>query len=90
MKMMNGKKMFGYIALALACILAGTAVGTSLVSAQADPVVVTSPFTEAIAKVRDSVVGVYNYQVVNNYSNNYQNHNFDNHYNYDHYDYRCS
>ena len=66
MKKMS-KKVMGYIALALVCVLAGTAIGMSQPSAQADTVVLTSPFTEAIAKVRDSVVGVYNYQIVNTY-----------------------
>ena len=66
MKKMS-KKMIGYIALALVCVLAGTAIGMSQPAAQADTVVLTSPFTEAIAKVRDSVVGVYNYQIMNTY-----------------------
>ena len=66
MKKMS-RKVIGYIALALACVVAGTAIGVSQPAAQADTVVLTSPFTEAIAKVRDSVVGVYNYQIVNNY-----------------------
>ena len=35
--------------------------------------VLTSPFTEAIAKVRDSVVGVNNYQIVNNNYGGYDN-----------------
>ena len=66
MKKMS-KKVMGYIALALVCVLAGTAIGMTQPAAQADTVVLTSPFTEAIAKVRDSVVGVYNYQIVNTY-----------------------
>ena len=71
-KIMN-KKVLGCIALALACILAGTVIGTSITEATADEqnVVLTSPFTEAIAKVRNSVVGVNNYQIVNSYNNGY-------------------
>ena len=66
-KSMN-KKVLGIIALALVCVLAGTVIGTAIPAATADEqtVVLTSPFTEAIAKVRNSVVGVNNYQIVNN------------------------
>ena len=68
MKKLFSKKVLGYIALALVCVLAGTALGTTYSAEAAETtVVVTSPFTEAIAKVRDSVVGVYNYQIVNSY-----------------------
>ena len=67
-------KVTGIIALALVCVLAGTVIGASRPSASAEEkVVLTSPFTDAIAKVRDSVVGVNNYQIVNNYSNGYDN-----------------
>ena len=66
MKKIFSKKVLGYIALAMVCVLAGTALGMTR-SAEATETVVTSPFTEAIAKVRDSVVGVYNYQIVNTY-----------------------
>ena len=71
-KSMN-KKVLGIIALALVCVLAGTVIGTTIPAATADEqtVVLTSPFTEAIAKVRDSVVGVNNYQIVNSYNNGY-------------------
>ena len=69
MKKIFSKKVLGYIALALVCTLAGTALGMTRNAEAAETVVVTSPFTEAIAKVRDSVVGVYNYQLVNTYPN---------------------
>ena len=69
MKKIFSKKVLGYIALALVCTLAGTALGMTRNAQAAETVVVTSPFTEAIAKVRDSVVGVYNYQLVNTYPN---------------------
>ena len=76
------RRFIGCVALALSCIMVGTAI--SLVpSASAEwqwdedvnvtTVVHTSPFTAAIAQVRDSVVGVSNYQKVSysNYSNGY-------------------
>ena len=69
MKKIFNRKALGYIALAMVCVLAGTALGTTQPAKAAETVVVTSPFTEAIAKVRDSVVGVYNYQLVNTYPN---------------------
>ena len=72
-KIMN-KKVLGVIALALVCVFAGTVIGASQPSASAEEkVVLTSPFTEAIAKVRDSVVGVNNYQIVNNNYGGYDN-----------------
>ena len=52
--------------------LAAAALAVTAASAE-EKVVLTSPFTDAIAKVRDSVVGVNNYQIVNNYSNGYDN-----------------
>ena len=72
-KIMN-KKVLGVIALALVCVFAGNVIGASQPSASAEEkVVLTSPFTEAIAKVRDSVVGVNNYQIVNNNYGGYDN-----------------
>ena len=72
-KILN-RKVLSVIALALVCVFAGTVIGASQPSANAEgKVVLTSPFTEAIAKVRDSVVGVNNYQIVNNYGNGYDN-----------------
>lgn len=66
------KRLLGYVALALAGIMIGSAVTlTREPAAQAEETVttvVTSPFTSAIAQVRDSVVGVNNYQNVR-YSN---------------------
>ena len=73
MKKMMSKKILGVIALALVCVMTGTAIGMSRPTAQAETVVLTSPFTAAIAEVRDSVVGVNNYQIVSNYSNGYGN-----------------
>ena len=72
-KILN-KKVLSVIALALVCVFAGTVIGGSQPSASAEEkVVLTSPFTEAIAKVRDSVVGVNNYQIVNNNYGGYDN-----------------
>lgn len=63
------KRFFGYVALAFACMMIGSAVTlTSQPAAQAETTIVTSPFTAAIAQVRSSVVGVNNYQNVR-YSN---------------------
>ncbi|MCQ2457947.1 MAG: trypsin-like peptidase domain-containing protein [Clostridia bacterium] len=63
------------IALAVVCVMLGSAVGMTMTreaSAEETKIVVTSPFTEAIAQVRESVVGVNNYQTVrySNYNNN--------------------
>ena len=67
------RKVLGYIALALVCVMTGAAIGMSWPQATAEPetVILTSPFTAAIAEVRDSVVGVNNYQIVNTYGNGY-------------------
>ncbi len=74
MRKIPNKKVMGIIALALVCVFAGTVIGASQPAANAEEkVVLTSPFTEAIAKVRDSVVGVNNYQIVNNYGSGYDN-----------------
>lgn len=74
MRKILNKKVLGVIALALVCVFAGTVIGASQPSASAEEkVVLTSPFTEAIAKVRDSVVGVNNYQIVNNNYGGYDN-----------------
>jgi len=73
-KIMN-RKVMGMIALALVCVFAGTMIGTTLpATADEQRVIVTSPFTDAIAEVRDSVVGVNNYQIVNN---NYGSYGYD-------------
>ena len=74
MRKILNRKVLSVIALALVCVFAGTVIGASQPSANAEEkVVLTSPFTEAIAKVRDSVVGVNNYQIVNNYGSGYDN-----------------
>ena len=73
MRKIFNKKMLGLIAMALVCVMAGTAIGMNRPTAEAETVVLTSPFTEAIAKVRDSVIGVYNYQLVNTRNNGYGN-----------------
>jgi len=67
------RRMLGCITLALICLMIGSAMTQTLApaaSAEAQQqagtmtVIHTSPFTEAIANVRDSVVGVSNYQKV--------------------------
>ena len=73
-KIMN-RKVIGLVALAMVCVFAGTVIGTTLpATADEQKVVLTSPFTDAIAEVRDSVVGVNNYQIVNN---NYGSYGYD-------------
>ena len=59
------------IALAMVVLVSGTVMlqGHSSAAAEDNKVIVTSPFTAAVAEVKDSVVGVRNYQVVR-YSNN--------------------
>ena len=74
MRKILNKKVAGVIALAIVCVFAGTVIGTAQPAASAEEkVILTSPFTEAVAKARDSVVGVNNYQIVNNYGNGYDN-----------------
>lgn len=67
------RRMLGCITLALICLMIGSAMTQTLTpaaSAEAQQetgavtVIHTSPFTEAVANVRDSVVGVSNYQKV--------------------------
>ena len=59
------RRFVGCIALCLSCIMIGSALTLSAnPTAQAETVIHTSPFTAAIAQVRDSVVGVSNYQQV--------------------------
>lgn len=61
------RRMLGCVALALACLMIGSGLTQSLMpaaNAETVTVVHTSPFTAAIAQVRDSVVGVSNYQTV--------------------------
>ncbi|MBR2287236.1 MAG: trypsin-like peptidase domain-containing protein [Clostridia bacterium] len=69
------------LSIALACVMLGSGIGllTRTASAQetdtevTQTVIVTSPFTQAISEVKDSVVGVRNYQTVrySNYGNSY-------------------
>ena len=71
------RRFIGCVALALSCIMIGSAISLTNPAAQAEENVTTvihaSPFTAAIAQVRDSVVGVSNYQKVSysNYNNGY-------------------
>ncbi len=74
------RRICGCVALALACVMVGSAMTLTLdLSANAESnvqtVIHTSPFTAAIAEVRDSVVGVSNYQEVTygNYYNGFGN-----------------
>lgn len=78
MKNTTKKNLYGYIAIALALMLvAGATVtlGQMKTDASAEAVtvsenatVVSSPFTDAVTKVKDSVVGVNNYTTVSNSS----------------------
>ena len=70
------RRFVGCLALCLSCIMIGSALtltANPAAQAEATTVIHTSPFTAAIAQVRDSVVGVSNYQKVtySNYSNGY-------------------
>lgn len=61
------RRCIGCVALALSCVMIGSALTMSATPAAAEDtvtVVHTSPFTDAVAEVRDSVVGVSNYQKV--------------------------
>ena len=66
-KIMN-RKTLGYIALAVACLMIGSGIMAGQPAQAANSVMAgsPSPFVEAIAKVRSSVVGVNNYQLVSN------------------------
>lgn len=75
-KMMN-RKVLGYMALAVACLMIGSGL-TALRPAEAAESLMAgasteSPFVAAIAKVKDSVVGVNNYQLVSNRYGGYGN-----------------
>ena len=68
-KIWNKRNALGYIALALACVMVGSLIGAGQSAHAADSVMAASsasPFTAAIAQVKDSVVGVNNYQLVRN------------------------
>ena len=61
------KQLFGYVAVALVFMMIGAAATHVTPSAQAEnvtTVIHTSPFTAAVAEVKDSVVGINNYQIV--------------------------
>ena len=65
------RRMLGCVALALACIMIGSGMSHTFAPAataeevtETVTVVHTSPFTAAVADVRDSVVGISNYQQV--------------------------
>ena len=69
MSRMRKNHLLGYVAIAVVCVMIGSAVTLAFQPvAQAEEkivtTVVTSPFTDAIAQVRESVVGVRNYQIV--------------------------
>lgn len=77
MKMNWKKNLLGFSAIAVVFMMIGAGITLTVnPTAQAEngtaaaTTVVTSPFTSAIASVRDSVVGVSNYQMVR-YSNSY-------------------
>ena len=80
MKKIFNRKVFGVMALAVACVMLGTCLpGLRTADAAGDTVAyVASPYTAAIELVEDSIVGVNNYQVVNynNYGNGYGGYNF--------------
>ena len=68
-KIWNNRKTVGYVALALACVMIGSLLGSAQPAQAANSVMTSSsasPFTAPIAKVMDSVVGVNNYQLVSN------------------------
>ena len=70
------RRFIGCVALALSCIMIGSAITLTTGTANAEnvtTVIHTSPFTAAITEVRDSVVGVSNYQHVTygNYDNGF-------------------
>ncbi len=69
MKFQWKKHLIGYTAVATTCIMIGSAATLAMnpvanAEKQTQQVAVTSPFTQAIHDVRDSVVGVSNYQMV--------------------------
>ena len=80
---MKFRKMMGCIALGLTCAMIGagatmaaqntSAAAEAVTAANSTTTVVTSPFTAAVQQVRNSVVGVSNYQTVRygSYGNNF-------------------
>ena len=77
MKKILNKKFAGYLALAVACLFLGSTLMASQPASAANSVMTassSSPFVEPISRVKNSVVGVNNYQLVsNNYGNGYGN-----------------
>ena len=76
MKKILNSKYLGVMALAVACLLLGSTVLAGQPARAANSVMAASsasPFVEPIAKVKDSVVGVNNYQLVSNSYGNYGN-----------------
>ena len=74
MKKLWNRKILGYIALAVACVMIGSVAAAGRPAQAADSVMTassSSPFVEPIAKVKNSVVGVNNYQLVSNRYDNY-------------------
>ena len=78
MKKFLNRKVLGYIALAVACLMIGSGFMSSRPAQASDSVMAASasPFVDAIAKVKDSVVGVNNYQLVSNRYDSYGNGGF--------------
>lgn len=68
------KKLMSILAVSLACVLVIGCVLTA--GADENTVVLTSPFTAAVAQVRDSVVGVANYQMRSSRSNDMYGYGF--------------
>ena len=77
MSIRNIRRLLGCVAFALVCVMVGSALTMTVhPTAQAEEpqtVVVTSPFTAPIKQVRDSVVGISNYQMqtYGSYGNNW-------------------
>ncbi len=70
------RRLIGCVALMLSCIMIGSALTLSFdmtADAETTTIIHTSPFTSAVAQVKDSVVGVSNYQNVTyrNYGSGY-------------------
>jgi len=80
-KLFDRKHFLGYVAVAVACLMLGSAVtltaGGSFAQAEGTQLatrvegIVTSPFTAAVQAVHGSVVGVNNYRTYTNYNYGY-------------------
>lgn len=76
---MRTHRFAAFLAIALAFVMLGSGLMLNLpAQAETETVIVTSPFTQAIADVRSSIVGVNNYQTVrySNYPNGWGNYFF--------------